>query len=147
MTRILVVLLLALLVEALGVVLLSRGLKQLGPVQKVNVEELTRVICGGVGNGNILAGIVLEALFFGALLYLLSQKDVSLVWPLTSLGFVITALAAKFLLGEQVSWLRWTGVALIVVGAALVSLSEAYKDLASKDGRIEVETAAFPTPE
>ena len=50
-----------------------------------------------------------------------------LIWPLTSLGFVITALAAKFILNEQVSALRWAGVALIVIGATLVSYSEKAK--------------------
>ncbi len=58
---------------------------------------------------------------------LLKQSDVSLVWPLTSLGFVLTALAAKFILHEQVNFARWCGVGLIVAGAALVSWSERNK--------------------
>jgi drug/metabolite transporter (DMT)-like permease len=65
--------------------------------------------------------------FFGALLYLLAQRDVSLVWPLTSLGFVITALAARWVLREEISWMRWGGVVLIVLGAGLVSYSEVAK--------------------
>ena len=133
MTRILVVLLLALFVEAMGVVLLSRGLKEIGPVQRISLSEIGRTARNGISNGSLLAGVALEAMFFAALLYLLSQKDVSLVWPLTSLGFVITALAAKFILGEHVSWMRWTGVILIVIGATLVSVSEAHKKLAAAE--------------
>ncbi len=71
--------------------------------------------------------MALEAAFFGALLFLLSQRDVSLIWPLTSLGFVITAIAAKFILKEEISSVRWAGVALIMIGAALVSYSEKNK--------------------
>ena len=108
-------------------VFLSKGLKQIGEVQTVNAREIGRIIARGATNGSILLGVALEAAFFGALLYLLSQRDVSLIWPLTSLGFVITALAAKFLLKEEVSALRWAGVALIVIGAALVSYSEKAK--------------------
>jgi drug/metabolite transporter (DMT)-like permease len=52
---------------------------------------------------------------------------VSLIWPLTSLGFVITALAARMVRHEEVSALRWTGVAIIVIGAALVAWSEQTK--------------------
>jgi len=52
---------------------------------------------------------------------------VSVIRPLTLLGFVITAVAAKFILHEQVSGLRWAGVALIVIGASLVSYSEKTK--------------------
>ena len=78
-------------------------------------------------NPSILTGVALETVFFGALLYLLSQRDVSLIWPLTALGFVLTALAAKFILREDIHWTRWVGVALIVMGAALVSFSEKLK--------------------
>jgi uncharacterized membrane protein len=127
MTKILVVLVLALVVEAVGVVFLSKGLKQIGEVQAINAREIGRIIGKGAANPNVLLGVALEAAFFGALLYLLSQRDVSLIWPLTSLGFVITAIAAKFLLQEQVSGLRWAGVALIVIGATLVSYSEKAK--------------------
>jgi drug/metabolite transporter (DMT)-like permease len=123
MTKILVILILALCLEALGVVFLSRGLKQLGEPADRTPREIARLIVRGASNPNVLLGVALEAAFFGALLYLLSQRDVSLVWPLTALGFVITALAAKFVLKEEVSALRWAGVVLIVLGAALVSYS------------------------
>jgi len=127
MTKILIVLMLALVVEAVGVVFLSKGLKQIGEVQTISAREIGRIVGKGATNPSILLGVALEAAFFGALLYLLSQRDVSLIWPLTSLGFVITALAAKFILNEQVSALRWAGVALIVIGASLVSYSEKAK--------------------
>jgi len=127
MTKVLTVLILALTVEAVGVVFLSKGLKQIGEVPTISARELGRLVAKGSTNANLLLGVVLEAAFFGALLYLLSQRDVSLIWPLTSLGFVITALAAKFILKEEVSAVRWTGVALIMIGAALISYSEKNK--------------------
>lgn len=127
MTKVLVVLILALILEAVGVVFLSQGLKQIGQVQSISAREIGRILVKGATNGNILVGVALEAAFFGALLYLLSQRDVSLIWPLTSLGFVITALSAKFILHEEVSATRWAGVMLIVLGAALVSYSEKAK--------------------
>ena len=127
MTKILVILIFALCVEAVGVVFLSKGLKQIGEVQTISSREISRIIAKGATNSSILLGIALEAAFFGALLYLLSQRDVSLIWPLTSLGFIITALAARFILKEEVTVVRWAGVALIVLGAALVSYSEKAK--------------------
>ena len=127
MTKILVILIFALCVEAVGVVFLSKGLKQIGEVQRISAGEIGRIVERGATNGSILIGVALEAAFFGALLYLLSQRDVSLIWPLTSLGFVITAISAKVILNEEVSALRWAGVGLIVIGATLVSLSEKTK--------------------
>ena len=127
MAKVLIVLLIALVLEAVGVVFLSRGLKQIGEVEKLTATEVVRVIRRGAVNPSILLGVALETIFFGALLYLLSQRDVSLVWPLTALGFVLTAIAAKFILHEDIHWTRWMGVALIVIGAALVSYSEKTK--------------------
>lgn len=127
MTKILLILILALVVEAVGVVYLSRGLKQIGEPPNLSAREIGRIIVKGATNGSLLLGVALEAAFFGALLYLLSQRDVSLIWPLTSLGFVITTLAAKLLLKEEVTAGRWAGVALIVLGAALASYSEKAK--------------------
>lgn len=127
MTKLIVVLLIGLVLEAVGVVFLSQGLHQIGEVKQISAGEIGRIIARGAGNSNILLGVLFEACFFGVLLYLLSQKDVSLIWPLTSLGFVITALAARFFRHEQVSALRWTGVAIIVIGAALVFWSDRTK--------------------
>jgi drug/metabolite transporter (DMT)-like permease len=127
MTKLILVLLAGLILEAIGVVLLSQGLHEIGEVKTISASELGRIIARGATNRHILMGVALEAAFFGVLLYLLSQRDVSLIWPLTSLGFVITALAAKFIRHEDVTALRWGGVALIVVGAMLVALSEKEK--------------------
>jgi drug/metabolite transporter (DMT)-like permease len=127
MLKLLLVLLIGLVLEAVGVVLLSQGLHEVGELRRVSVAEVARLIGRGATNRWMLMGVAFEAAFFGILLYLLSQKDVSLIWPLTSLGFVITAVAARFIRHEQVSALRWSGVALIVVGAALVAWSEQAK--------------------
>jgi drug/metabolite transporter (DMT)-like permease len=59
---------------------------------------------------------------------MLSRNDVSFIWPLTSLGFIVTTLAAKFLLDEKVSGIRWAGVTLIALGAFLTSYSESIKE-------------------
>ncbi len=127
MTKVLIILLIALVFEAVGVVLLSGGLKEIGEPAAINVSEIGRLVKRGVTNRNILIGTLLETIFFGALLYLLSQRDVSLIWPLTSLGFLITAVAAKIFLHEQISGMRWLGVCLIVIGAGVISWSEQTK--------------------
>ena len=124
MFKFVLILLVGLVLEAVGVVLLSRGLKDIGELRQVNVAEVLRVARAGATHPLILTGVAFEAAFFGILLFLLSRADVSLVWPLTSLGFVITTLAAKFYLHESVSPARWAGVCLIVVGSGLISWSE-----------------------
>jgi multidrug transporter EmrE-like cation transporter len=124
MLKLIYILLGGLICEAIGVVLLSKGLKQIGEASAITFSEVARLIGRGAANPNILSGVAFEAAFFGTLLYLMSRGDVSFVWPLTSLGFVLTTLAAKFILHEDVSAVRWSGVLLIVLGAGLITYSE-----------------------
>jgi uncharacterized membrane protein len=127
-TKFVLILLIALVFEAIGVVFLSGGLKQIGEPKTMNAAEIASLIIRGATNKNILMGVFFEAIFFGFLLYLLAQKDVSIVWPLTSLGFVITSLAARIFLNEEISSVRWTGICLIVLGAGLVTCSAKTKE-------------------
>ena len=127
MARIILVLIVAAVIESAGVIILSRGLKEVQGVREITVSEIVRVARSVVTNGKVLGGTALEAVFYGALLFLLSKSDVSLVWPLTSLGFIFTALAAKVFLNEQVTTTRWAGVLLIAAGVCLISYSEKAK--------------------
>ena len=127
MTRLLIVLATGLVLEAAGVVFLSRGLKEIGELERLGVAEVVRMVRAGITNRHLLLGIAFEAAFFGCLLHLMSRGDVSFVWPLTSLGFVLTTLAAKLVLREEVSLLRWFGVCLIVLGAGVITYTEKQK--------------------
>ena len=128
MAKIIIILVIALSFEAIGVVLLRKGLeqvdKQMSLVQKPFFSRVLHAIGLGIRKWTIVLGIALEATFFAGLLYLLSQRDVSVVWPLTALGFVITTFSAKVFLHENVPGLRWGGVCLIVLGAAFITWSE-----------------------
>ena len=54
----------------------------------------------------------------------MSKSDITFLWPLTALSFVMTTFAALIFLGEKVSPVRWAGVIFIMIGAALISYSE-----------------------
>jgi drug/metabolite transporter (DMT)-like permease len=144
MIKLVVFLLIALVIEAVGVVWLSHGLKQIGEVEQLSLAEVRRLIARGISNPYILLGTALESVFFAMLLVLLKRHDVSLIWPLTSLGFVLTALAAKFIRHEDVTPLRWTGVVLIVIGAALVGWSEKNKKSPSLESPVVTESKINP---
>src|SRR5438105_4669020 len=98
MLSLLVILFIALLLEAIGIVFLSKGLKEIGEIDVKKFSQLGVVIKAGATNPNVLLGIFFEALFFGGFLTLLSRADVTFIWPLTSLGFVITTATARFFL-------------------------------------------------
>lgn len=147
MTKLVLFLLCALVLEAIGVVLLGKGLKQIGEIQSYTAGEIGRLIGRGATNPWILLGTALETAFFVMLLVLLKRNDVSLIWPLTSLGFVLTALTAKFIIHETVSPLRWAGVVLIVIGAGLVAWSEKAKQRPARPAEAANISAAQPRAE
>jgi len=147
MTKLILFLLCALVLEAIGVVLLSKGLKQIGELQSYTVVEIGRLIGRGVANPWIQLGTAMETAFFVMLLVLLKGNDVSLIWPLTSLGFVLTALTARFINHETVSPLRWAGVVLIVMGAGLVAWSEKAKERAASQAEAANVSTAQPGAE
>lgn len=55
-------------------------------------------------------------------LWVLSRLDVSLAYPLVSLGFVVTLAVGVVWLGEPLSWTRVAGCGLIVAGVWLLAL-------------------------
>ena len=138
MAKLLLILIIGLLFESAGVVLLKKGMAQIGDVGTLNPSNALRIFKSGATNPSILAGVLFEALFFASLLLLMSKSDISFLWPLTGLSFVFATFAAIWFLGEQVSMIRWAGVILIMLGAGLISYSEQAK------GKTPTATAAQP---
>ncbi len=128
MAKLLLILFVGLVFESTGVVLLKKGMSQIPEMKAVNTAEILRIVKAGATNSQTLLGIFFEALFFVCLLILMSKSDISFLWPLTGLSFVFATLAAILFLHENVSTVRWAGVVLIMLGAALISYSEHTKD-------------------
>ena len=124
MIKLLLILLVGLVFESAGVVLLKKGMSQIGEVRVQNAGDALRIAKTGVTNPQVLLGVFFEALFFLCLLVLMSKSDISFLWPLTALSFVFATIAAILFLHEQVSAVRWAGVVFIMIGAALISYSQ-----------------------
>jgi drug/metabolite transporter (DMT)-like permease len=102
---------------AAGDSVLSHGMKQSG---NISLHHLQGVILA-VLNPWVAVGIVLLLAFFASYMNALSWADLTYVLPATSLGYVLLALVAKFALHEEVSPLRWVGIALISGGVGFVA--------------------------
>lgn len=97
--------------------MLSHGMKRVG---SISLHHLQGVILA-VLNPWVAVGIVLLLAFFASYMNALSWADLTYVLPATSLGYVLLALIARFVLHEQVSPLRWLGIALISGGVGFVA--------------------------
>jgi uncharacterized membrane protein len=73
----------------------------------------------------VLLGTVLLILWLLSRMTLLGWADLSYVLPVTSIGYVLSAVLGKVFFGEQVTWQRWLGVLMIVAGIVFVGLTAA----------------------
>ena len=97
--------------------MLSHGMKQTG---SISLNHLQGVIFA-ILNPWVAIGILLLLAFFATYMTALSWADLTYVLPATSFGYVLLALVAKFLLHEQVSPMRWLGIALITGGVGFIA--------------------------
>jgi len=68
----------------------------------------------------VALGVLLLIVWTLSHMALLSWADLSYVMPVTAIGYVVTAFAGRFVLGEMVSPMRWGGILLITIGVVLV---------------------------
>jgi len=122
MTRVIVFLGFLIFGSTGGEIAITRGMKATGEPERLRPRELLRFLRKALGNGWFWAGIPLMALSFYSLLLLLSWAPISFVIPASALSYVVGTFGAKYILGEEVSVARWTGVVLVCAGVALVAL-------------------------
>jgi multidrug transporter EmrE-like cation transporter len=72
---------------------------------------------------HILGGLACYGVSVVVWVVALSKVPVSIAYPMLSIGYVVNALAAHYLLGEGLSAMRMTGIGVIIVGVFLVARS------------------------
>lgn len=140
---------------ATGDSLISHGMKQVGGISFQHLSQI--ILC--ILNPWVAVGILFLLGFFATYMTALSWADLTYVLPATSLGYVLLALAAKFLLHENVTPMRWLGIILISGGVGFVtqgpalterkssSLSDSSRDV-GHDAQVEhSEKGLHPEPE
>jgi uncharacterized membrane protein len=106
-----------------GEIAATHAMRLSGDAKSLTVRIVLNALGSAFRRGWMWIGIGMMAMAFFSLLDLLSREEVSYAIPLTALTYGAGALGAKLFLGEEVSPVRWFGVLLVCVGAALVSMS------------------------
>ncbi len=114
---------------AVGDVLLARGMRDIGQVSLSNWHHTVLALA----NPWIIAGTLCLIAFFGTYLAALSWADLTYVLPATSISYVLMALLGKYLLDEQISFYRWSGIALITVGVGFVATAKSKTEHIASD--------------
>jgi len=110
------------LLNAAAQLLLKAGVRPLGALS-VDAATLLPTALRVLSQWPIVAGLACYVLSVGVWIVGLSRVDVSVAYPLLSLGYVVNALAAWWLFGEVLGPQRLAGLLLILCGVFLVARS------------------------
>ncbi len=108
------------MLNAAAQLLLKAGVSRVGVIQL----QLHTVLAAGwklAFEPYILGGLACYVVSVVVWILALSRVQVSIAYPMLSLGYVVTAVAAWALLGESLSAMRMSGIAVIIVGVYLVA--------------------------
>jgi len=105
---------------AIGQISMKTGMAQIGEINDfrgfINLNTIFHILT----NVYVLLGLLLYAVSAFLWLGALSTLDVSFMYPLLSLAYVITAILAFVVLKENITLIRWVGIALVVAGCFLI---------------------------
>jgi multidrug transporter EmrE-like cation transporter len=110
------------LLNAIAQLLLKAGTNTLGVITLARANwtgEFGRM----AAEPHFIGGVVCYGFSLIVWILGLSRVPVSIAYPMLSLGYVVNAIAAYYLFGENVSFVRWLGIGFIVLGVWLVARS------------------------
>jgi drug/metabolite transporter (DMT)-like permease len=108
--------------NVIGQLLLKYGMNKLGDFQ-ISFNALIPVFIKAFLSPFILLGLGCYVTGFLIWLIVLAKAEVSYAYPLISLGYVLTAIMGWWLLGENVTWIRLSGIIVTCLGVFIISQS------------------------
>jgi len=118
--RIIALLAIAIVSQAVGNVLLSQGMKLIAGLSQLTWSNWVAIFLQAVQSPSIMLGVGFYVIFFVLFAAALSRADLSFVLPAISSEVVINVAFADCFLNETVSSIRWIGALLISIGVGLV---------------------------
>lgn len=110
------------LLNAAAQLLLKAGTNQLGVISFTRDNFLP--LGWQIGTQpHIFGGLSCYAVSVVVWIMALSRVEVSIAYPMLSIGYVVNAIAAWWLFGEAVSLTRLLGIGVIIVGVYIVARS------------------------
>lgn len=110
------------LFNVIGQILLKTGMTRLGNFQ-LSLNALVPVFIKAFLSPYILLGLGCYVTGFLIWLIVLAKAEVSYAYPLISVGYVLTAVMGWWLLGENVTWIRISGILITCLGVFIISQS------------------------
>ncbi|WP_428425452.1 SMR family transporter [Methylibium sp.] len=114
--------LIGVLLNAAAQLMLKAGTNVIGVIgagQGAWISQIQNIVLQPFIVGGLTCYVFSVAIWIAAL----SRVPVSVAYPMLSIGYVVNAMAARYLFGESLSATKLGGIAVIIVGVWLVSKS------------------------
>ena len=108
------------LLNAVAQLLLKAGARNVGEIH-LTLDNLLSVGWRVATQLPIIGGLTCYVLSVVLWIIALSRVDVTIAYPMLSLGYVVTAIGAWYLFGEALTFQRLFAIAVILVGVALLA--------------------------
>ncbi|MFA6600129.1 MAG: EamA family transporter [Candidatus Omnitrophota bacterium] len=118
--------------DSLAQLLMKKGL--VAPAGSLGFHEIFGFLSHNAGSWMVWLGVLIYTLNFLIWIAVLSRLDLSIAVPVASTNYITLPILAMIFLHEQVSWLRWAGIALIIAGIHFVSKSARLEPAAQSRG-------------
>ena len=110
------------LLNAAAQLLIKAGTNSVGHFD-FNLENVMPIGWELATQPSILGGMVCYVISLIVWIMALSRVQVSIAYPMLSIGYVVNAIAAYFLFGEAVGMQRLLGIGIIIIGVYVVARS------------------------
>lgn len=120
MLKTILIVLMQVVVMTVGDLLLAKGMKQVGDIAVLSPTVFFMKMSLTARNIWILAGTACLAGSLLLWLAALSRAPLSLAVPLTATAYILNAFAAKYILFETISGMRWTATGIIAIGVLML---------------------------
>ncbi|MDF3055036.1 MAG: 4-amino-4-deoxy-L-arabinose transferase [Gammaproteobacteria bacterium] len=115
-------LLLGVLLNASAQLLLKAGAERISHIS-FSWDNLVPMALQVGTNPSIILGLITYLLSVIMWIGVLSRVDVSVAYPMVSLGYVVNAIAAYYLFSEPMNAMRISGIFVILIGVYMVARS------------------------
>ncbi len=108
------------LLNALAQLLLKAGANNVGAIH-LSMDNLFAVGLKVAMQLPIIGGLTCYVLSVVVWIIALSRVDVTIAYPMLSLGYVVAAIGAWYMFGEALTVQRMVGIGVILIGVALLA--------------------------
>lgn len=123
MIKLIIIILIAEILTAVGQLLFKKSTNSLEPHSLRGAGNMMRFIKNVLSKPSIWIGLVSMSAGMVVWLIALAQGELSLVFSIGSIQYVMILFLAHYLLGEKIDKMKFIGTFLVVAGIVLITIS------------------------